>query len=111
MTFLHPNALWLELIAIAIIALYLRKPGRPREPASAGMFWDQVLAEEWLRRRWQRWRNVVSALVQLAILTLLVVALAEPDAGTRPPLWLFFAGAALALCAVEWCLYQRRWMS
>jgi hypothetical protein len=29
----------------------------------------------------------------------------------RRPLWLFFAGAALALCAAEWCLFQRRWIS
>ena len=190
------------------------------------MFWDQVLDEGWFRQRWRRWRNAASAAVQLVILALVVVALAEPrrsrpehivlvvnnaapvkpgqpplegsketaalwiaalndydemailsaartptvssgwtsdraklrealdsipavDAASempatlaladwmttgrpgarvvpldpgggttaanppRPcvPLWLFFAGAALVLCAVEWCLYQRRWIS
>ena len=49
--------LW-GLAAVAVIALYLGRVRGPREPASAGMFWDQVLAEAWLRRRWQRWRNI-----------------------------------------------------
>jgi hypothetical protein len=212
--------LW-GLAAAAVIVLYLRRVRGPRQPASAAMFWDQVLADAWLRRRWQRWRNVVSALVQLLILALVVVALAEPrrsrpeqivlvvdseassrlaaakeaaarriaglndydqmailsagraptvsagwtsdraklreavdsisavdaasdvpaalalarwmtadrpgakvvvfagECGTtaanppelRRPLWWFFAGAALVLCALEWCLYQRRWIS
>ena len=29
----------------------------------------------------------------------------------RPPLWLWLAAAAVVLCAAEWCLYQRRWLS
>ncbi len=78
MNFAHPMALCWGLAAAAVIVLYLRRVRGPRQPASAAMFWDQVLADAWLRRRWQRWRNVVSALVQLLILALVVVALAEP---------------------------------
>jgi hypothetical protein len=28
-----------------------------------------------------------------------------------PPPWLYVVGLALAILAVEWCLYQRRWIS
>ncbi len=225
MNFAHPMALLWGLIALAVVALYLRAVRPRREAATAAMFWDRVLAEGWLRQRWRRWRNPASAAVQLAILALVVVALAEPrwsrpeqivlvvdnaagdakaaqlaaakeaagrwiaglndydqmailSAGRTPtvssgwtsdraklrealdsitavdaaaempatlalahwmtadrpgakivpldsgggtaaanpplprrPLLLFFAGAAQALCAVEWCLYQRRWIS
>jgi hypothetical protein len=27
------------------------------------------------------------------------------------PAWWFLAAAAAVLCAAEWCLYQRRWLS
>jgi hypothetical protein len=229
MNLAHPMALLWGLIALAVVALYLRAVRPRREAAGAGIFWDRVLAEGWFRQRWRRWREPASAAVQLAILALVVVALAEPrrsrpqqivlvlvnaaratpgepkpgplpgaketaarwiaglndydemailsaaptptvssgwssdrarlrmaldaispldaaaempatlalahwmtadrpgakivafagDGGTtaanppepRGPLWLYFAAAALALCAVEWCLYQRRWIS
>jgi hypothetical protein len=28
-----------------------------------------------------------------------------------PPLWVFLGGAAFVLLTIEWCLYQRRWIS
>ena len=47
------------------------------------MFWEQVLAEQPAHSRWQPWRTAVSAAVQLCILALIVLALAEPQ--IRPP--------------------------
>ena len=78
MNLAHPMALLWGLIALAVVALYVRAVRSRREAATAGMFWDRVLAEGWLRQRWRRWRNPASAAVQLAILGLVVVALAEP---------------------------------
>ncbi len=94
MTLAHPMDLLWGLIAAAVIALYLRKVRGPREPATAGMFWDQVWAAAWARRRWQRWRNPVSAVVQLAVLALLVAALAEPRRSPPAKSLLIVDGAA-----------------
>jgi hypothetical protein len=38
-------------------------------------------------------------------------AAAVDAAPPGPPLWLYLAGAAVLLAALEWCLYQRRWIS
>ena len=78
MNFAHPMALFWGLIALAVVALYLRAVRPRREAATAGLFWDRVLAEGWFRGRWRRWRNPASAAVQLVILALVVLALAEP---------------------------------
>lgn len=101
-TFAHPTALFCGLLALPVIAVYLRKPRWRRQATATGMFWDQVFAEGSLRLRWLRWRNAASLLVQLALLAMLVLALAEPR---RPEM---FAAAAFALGAAEWVFYHRR---
>jgi hypothetical protein len=83
MTFAHPYALFLGLIALPIIALYLRKLRWRRQSVTTGMFWEQVFAEQPARSRWQPWRTAASAAVQLCILALIVLALAGPQ--IRPP--------------------------
>jgi len=79
MSFAHPFAFCWGLLAIPIAMLYLRRRRLPREQTATGMIWQQVLAEQRARSAWQRWRRGVSLAVQLAMLTLLVFALAEPQ--------------------------------
>ncbi len=46
MNFLSPAALFLFGIAAPIIALYILKLRRRREPVSTLMFWEQILREK-----------------------------------------------------------------
>ena len=95
MTFLHPNALWLELIAIAIIALYLRKLGRPARAGQRG----HVLGPG------PRRGVVAAAMAAMAKHRVRARATGHPDAAGRgagraerrdaAALWLFFAGAGI----------------
>jgi len=78
MMFAHPWALVFGLLAIPIVWLYRRTAALRREPASAAMIWEQVLAEERARMAWQRWRGRASLAVELLILAVLVLALAGP---------------------------------
>ena len=41
-TFAHPTALFCGLLALPVIAVYLRKPRWRRQATATGMFWDQV---------------------------------------------------------------------
>jgi hypothetical protein len=75
MSFFHPAALLWGLLAIAVALFYLRRPGRRRQPVSSLGLWQQALAR---RPAWARWQRAVSLAIQLAIVALLVVALAEP---------------------------------
>ena len=43
------------------------------------MIWQQVFAAEQVRATWQQWRDRVSLAVQLLILALVVVAMADPQ--------------------------------
>ena len=115
MAFANPMALAWGLLAIPVVLLYRRDVRRTRVPVAAGMIWQQVLAEEARRGGWQRWRHRVSLAVQLTVLVLLVIALADPQ---LPAFWPFEwsvrlvpASVAAVLLAVEWGLYQRRWTS
>jgi hypothetical protein len=79
MSFAHPFAFCWGLLAIPIAILYLRRLRLPQEQIATGMIWQQVLAEQRGRSAWRRWRRPVSLAVQLAMLALLVLALAEPQ--------------------------------
>lgn len=79
MTFAHPYALLLGLLAIAVVVLYWLRTRTRREPVATGMFWQQVFAEERFRERWRPWRHKVSLGLQLLLLVLLVIALAGPQ--------------------------------
>jgi len=65
-------------LATAIVLLYLRRVRLPREPVATDVFWQRALAEERSREAWRRWRHPVSLGVQLTVLLLLVLAMAEP---------------------------------
>lgn len=68
---------WLAL-AVPIVVFYILKIRLRRQPVSTVMFWSQVLDEQNPRSIWQRLRHLVSLLLQLAMLLLLVLAVADP---------------------------------
>lgn len=109
MTFANPAALWALLLAVPIVILYLRRSRWRPLPTATPWLWQEALAVEPFRAFWQPWRGPVSLAVQLTILVLLVLALADPRAGDVR-LWTRLAGVAAVLVAVEWPLYQRRWL-
>jgi hypothetical protein len=78
MTFFHPLALLGALLAIPILLCYGCKVHARRQPVSTGFLWGQVFTPHRPRALWSRWRLPVSLGVQLAVLLLLVLALAEP---------------------------------
>jgi hypothetical protein len=79
MTFAHPYALFWGLIALPIIVLYLLTPRWRRREMTTGVLWEQVFAEQPARARWLPLRPALSVTVQLGILALIVLALAEPQ--------------------------------
>ena len=79
MTLAHPLALVWGLIALPVVLLYLRKARLRRESVTTGTIWDQVFAEERARARWQRWRLKASVALQLVMVALVVLAMADPQ--------------------------------
>ncbi len=75
----HPYALLGLLLALPVIALYLLKVRRRRVPVSTVLFWNQVFGDDRPRALWQRLRHPLSLLLQLLLLGVLVLALADPE--------------------------------
>jgi hypothetical protein len=78
MSLVNPAALLLAGLAVPIVALYILKVRLRRAPVSTLLFWRQIFEEKKPRSLWQRLRHLISLLLQLAFLTLLVMALADP---------------------------------
>ncbi len=77
-TFIHPyHLIWL-LLAVPLVIFYLWRLRVKRVEVATGAMWQRALPIIHPRRAWQVWRWPVSLTVQLAILTTLVLALAEP---------------------------------
>ena len=83
MSFVHPLALLLLLLLIPVALLYWLRFRVPRVVVGTVPFWQQALAEEPLRARWQRWRTPVSLV--LHILTVILLALAAAGPAIPPP--------------------------
>ena len=81
MNFLSPAALFLFGIAAPIIALYILKLRRRREPVSTLMFWEQIFKEKQTTSLFQKLKHLLSLLLQLLFLALLVLAIARPQFG------------------------------
>ncbi|MDE0183941.1 MAG: VWA domain-containing protein [Candidatus Poribacteria bacterium] len=81
MNFLSPTALFLFGIAAPIVALYILKLRRRREPVSTLMFWEQIFKERQTTSLFQKLKHLLSLLLQLLFLTLLVLAIARPQFG------------------------------
>jgi hypothetical protein len=78
MTFDSPSSFYWFGLAVPIVVFYILKIRLRRKPVSTVIFWRQVLDEKNPRSIWQRMRHFVSLLLQLAMLTLLVLSLADP---------------------------------
>ncbi len=78
MTFDSPSSLFWLALAVPIVVFYILKIRLRRQPVSTVMFWQQVLDEQNPRSIWQRLRHLVSLLMQLAMLALLALAVADP---------------------------------
>lgn len=79
MNFLSPAFLFLFSLAVPIIALYILKLRRRREPVSTLMFWEQLFKERQTTSLFQRLKHLLSLLLQLLFLLLLVLAIARPQ--------------------------------
>ncbi len=78
MMLINPTALAWGLLAFALAAFYLWRIRSRRQPMSADFLWRRALGTVRPRSVWRPWRRPVSLVIQLAILALLVLALAEP---------------------------------
>jgi hypothetical protein len=78
MSFAHPTALLWAALAVPIVIFYILKIRLRRVPVSTTLFWRQIFEEKKPRSIWQTLRHLLSLMVQLALLGLLVLALAEP---------------------------------
>ena len=79
MNFLSPTSLFLFGLAVPIIALYILKLRRRREPVSTLMFWEELFRERQTTSLFQRLKHLLSLLLQLLFLALLVLAVARPQ--------------------------------
>ena len=78
MTFVHPLAWLLLLLAIPIILFYILKIRLRQEQVSTTIFWQQVFEERRSRSLWRRFRHLLSLLLCLLFLAGLVGATLEP---------------------------------
>lgn len=78
MSFAVPAAMLLGALSLPIIGLYILRVRLRRVPVSTNMFWQQVYQQRPPRSLWRRLRHLVSLLVQLLLLWLLVMAIADP---------------------------------
>ena len=79
MNFLSPTSLFLFGLAVPIVALYILRLRRRREPVSTLMFWEELFRERQTTSLFQRLKHLLSLLLQLLFLALLVFAIAQPQ--------------------------------
>ena len=79
MNFLSPTSLFLFGLALPIVALYILRLRRRREPVSTLMFWEELFRERQTTSLFQRLKHLLSLLLQLLFLALLVFAVARPQ--------------------------------
>jgi len=78
MALAHPWTLLLGLLAVVVVWLYRRPQPVARLQTGLGPLWQEALQADPWRLKWQRWRGPASLAVQLLVLALVVVALADP---------------------------------
>lgn len=104
MSFLNPSALWLSLLAIPLVALYALKVRPPRVSVATTMFWKSSAQQKTPWSPSYRLRDLVSLVLQLVLLALLVIALAEPQWGsaeTSPRLVVFVLDNSASMSATD----------
>lgn len=78
MTWLHPwGWLWLGM-AVPLVLLYILRIRRRRYQAPTLLFWEEVFQDSKPRAWWQRFRSLLSLMLQLLLLALLAAAIADP---------------------------------
>lgn len=78
MSFFTPNAAWLFLLAIPLIALYFLKLKRPRITVPSLVLWHRVLDDQRVNSPFQRFKRNLLLLLQLLLLLLIVLAAMQP---------------------------------
>ncbi|MFN8705167.1 MAG: vWA domain-containing protein, partial [Planctomyces sp.] len=78
MGFSSPSAFWLALLVLPIAALYLLKIRSRRVTVSTGVFWDDSLLAGQKPFPWKSLRHWVSLLLQISLLILIVLSIADP---------------------------------
>ncbi len=78
MNFLHPQGLWLFLLAVPLVALHFYRGRLWKLSVPALALWEQVLLEEQKKSAFRKLRHRVSLLLHLLLLFLLAMAVAEP---------------------------------
>ncbi len=78
MAFATPLAFALAALAVPVVVFYILKVRLRRVPVSTNLFWKQIFDEKPPRSLWQYLRHVLSLLAQLLLVTLLVLAVADP---------------------------------
>jgi hypothetical protein len=63
-------------VAVPVVILYFLRVRLDHHTVATGMFWEQALAPERGRARWQRWRNKVSLAAQLVLVAAATLAAA-----------------------------------
>jgi hypothetical protein len=124
LTFRYPESLTWALLAVPLVLVYIRRDRIPRQVVGTGWLWQRVLADRTVRVRWFRWRRVASLAVQLAVLLMLVLAMAEPVIGPTGTVsvgaesisespgagcWAWLAIAVAMVLVAEWRWFHRRW--
>lgn len=83
MSFAIPSAFsWLAL-AVPVVLLYILKVRLRRMPVSTNMFWKAIYDEKPPRALWQQLRHWSSLLLQVLLLLLIILALADPFFSSR----------------------------
>jgi len=85
MTLLRPIYLYVLALGVPIVALYLLRTRRREAVVSSLMFWEEILREEHTAALWGRLRKLLSLLIQLLVLSLIALALAQPVLAGRKP--------------------------
>src|SRR5438270_4333580 len=78
MNLAHPAALFGLALAVPLVVFYLLRLRLRRLDVATHLFWNQVFPQTQRQALWGRLQHFGSLLVQLLLLALLVVALAEP---------------------------------
>jgi Mg-chelatase subunit ChlD len=85
-SFAHPAALWLGLLALPVLLLHVLRPRRQEVTVSSTYLWRSLATPVSAASPWQRLRPSVLLILQLLAVALLAIAAARPVRVTDAPL-------------------------
>jgi hypothetical protein len=85
-TFAHPAALWLGLLALPVLLLHVLRPRRQQVTVSSTYLWRSLATPVSAASPWQRLRPSALLVLQLLAVLLLALAAARPVRVTDAPL-------------------------